>query len=89
MDIKRRASAGTLESSDVLISVRPADKLILKIESPVFAQYGEQIEKVCREVLAAFNITSGEIHLQDQGALDCTIKARLETAVRRSLSQDD
>jgi citrate lyase subunit gamma (acyl carrier protein) len=84
MEIKQQASAGTLESSDVLVTVRPADNLLLKIESPVLAQYGEQIEKVCREVLSALAVTGGEIHLQDQGALDCTIRARLETALRRS-----
>ncbi|HZW97513.1 MAG TPA: citrate lyase acyl carrier protein [Bacillota bacterium] len=89
MEIKQQAAAGTLESSDVLITVCPADKLVLKIESPILAQYGEQIEKVCREVLAALDVTGGEIHLQDHGALDCTIRARLETAIRRSTGQGD
>ncbi len=88
MKIIKTASAGTLESSDILVTVQPADILKLELESPVLAQYGEQIEETVRTVLTGLGVKAGLITLQDQGALDCTIRARLETAVRRGAEQE-
>ena len=52
MEIKKAASAGTLESSDAQITVEPNKKGInLSIESTVINQYGKQIEKVVLETL--------------------------------------
>jgi citrate lyase acyl carrier protein len=34
-------------------------------------------------MLEEFNIEEGNIKIQDMGALDCTIKARIETAILR------
>lgn len=38
--------AGTMESSDVLITVRPSEKINIKVESTVFDYFGEQIKKL-------------------------------------------
>ncbi len=84
MKIKKQAMAGTLESSDVLIKVSDADSLIISIESPVLAQFGEQIETVIRNVLNEQKIEKAHIEVIDHGALDCTIEARLLTAIARS-----
>ena len=76
----RMAVAGTLESSDVMVRVRPAEVLSLEIKSPVLEQYGDAIRQTVAEVLADRGVTAAEIELIDRGALDCTIRARLETA---------
>ncbi|NLC89602.1 MAG: citrate lyase acyl carrier protein [Clostridiaceae bacterium] len=82
----RMAVAGTLESSDVMVRVRPAEVLSLEIKSPVLEQYGDAIRQTVAEVLADRGVTAAEIELIDRGALDCTIRARLETALERALS---
>ena len=84
MQIKEKARAGTLESGDVLVTVQPWDRLELTLESPVKAQFGDQILDLARKVLDREGIESGRISLEDQGALDCTIQARLTTALRRA-----
>ena len=84
MQIKDKARAGTLESGDVLVTVQPWDRLELTLESPVKAQFGDQILDLARKVLDREGIESGRISLEDQGALDCTIQARLTTALRRA-----
>lgn len=81
----RMAVAGTLESSDVMVRVRPAEVLSLEIKSPVLEQYGDAIRQTVAEVLADRGVTAAEIELIDRGALDCTIRARLETALERAL----
>ncbi len=84
MEIKRPASCGTYASSDVFIEVAPGDQgLELTLDSPVKAQFGDQMEATVRKVLQAHGIDNITIRIQDQGALDCTLIARLETALAR------
>lgn len=84
MQIKKQAKAGTLESSDAEVQVYPSDEIKVEIKSTVYAQFGKQIEKVVKKVLDNFEIESGKIYVDDRGALDCTIKSRVETAILRS-----
>lgn len=84
MVIENKANAGTLESSDALVNVYPSDELKIEVESTVYAQFGRQIEETVRSVVDKFEITSGEFSIDDRGALDCTIKSRVETAILRA-----
>ena len=85
MEIKKAAMAGTLESSDAQIMVEPGeDKVELIIESSVIHQYGKQIRNVVMETLERLGVTTGIVKVVDKGALDCTLKARVECAVFRS-----
>ncbi|HCX04621.1 MAG TPA: citrate lyase acyl carrier protein [Clostridiales bacterium] len=85
MKIQGTAIAGTLESNDVLITLSPSsnNKVEIDLSSIVKKQFGDQIEEIVREMLEEFNIEEGNIKIQDMGALDCTIKARIETAILR------
>jgi citrate lyase subunit gamma (acyl carrier protein) len=85
--IENVAKAGTLESNDILIMVAPNPKggINLKIESIVFKQFGKVIEKTIMDKLIELNVEEGIIIAQDKGALDYTIKSRVETAVKRSI----
>ena len=85
MEVKKAAMAGTLESSDAQVTVEPGtDGIELSIESSVINQYGKQIKKVVLETLDRLDVTSGKVTVVDKGALDCTLKARVECAVYRS-----
>lgn len=85
MDILKPAVAGTLESSDVEVSIEPCVKgLIVNVESSVMNQYGSQIKKVVEETLKRLDVKKAIVNVNDKGALDCTIKARVECAVYRS-----
>jgi citrate lyase subunit gamma (acyl carrier protein) len=85
MEIKKPAIAGTLESSDCQVTVEPGDgKIEFALESAVINQYGNQIRKVVMETLNNLGIHDVKIAIVDKGALDCTIKARVEGAVSRS-----
>ncbi len=82
--IIRRASAGTLESSDVFVTLEPHDGGIeIEIDSVVKNQYGDAIRTAVTEVLAEQQITSARVSIVDRGALDCAIRARVETAALR------
>jgi len=78
-----KTSAGSLESSDCLITISDSSQLEIVIESVVFAQFGEQIKEVIVNTLNEHNITNVLVQCFDKGALDYTIKSRLETALNR------
>ena len=85
MEIKKAAVAGTLESSDCMVTVEPGQgKVDLDLDSAVMRQYGRQIRKVIHETLDRLDVKDVRITVVDKGALDCTIKARVECAVYRS-----
>ncbi len=88
MEITRPAIAGTLESSDCQVTVEAGNGQVeLDLNSAVINQYGNQIRKVVLETLDNIGVDSVKISIVDKGALDCTIKARVEAAVYRSLKQ--
>ncbi len=85
MEIKQPAVAGTLESSDCMVTVEPGQgEIELDLDSVVIRQYGKQIRKVIRETLDRLDVKNAKVTVVDKGALDCTIKARVECAVYRS-----
>ena len=83
MEIIKSASAGTMESSDVYVEIEPAQNLEVQLESVVQAQFGEQIQSVVREVLSENGVEKASVRVIDRGALECVIRARVETAILR------
>ena len=87
--ILRSASAGTLESSDVYVEIAPAENgITIDLNSVVQAQFGEDILAVVREVLTECGVDKAKLTIQDRGALDCVIRARVETAVLRGRGEN-
>lgn len=85
MEIKKAAVAGTLESSDCMVTVEPGQgRIELDLDSAVIRQYGKRIRQVIRETLDRLDVKDAKVTVVDKGALDCTIKARVECAVYRS-----
>ena len=84
MDILKSASAGTMESSDAYVEIEPGSVgLEINLESVVQKQFGEAIKLVVKEVLAEYGVENAIVRVVDRGALECVIRARVETAVLR------
>ncbi|HHX81225.1 MAG TPA: citrate lyase acyl carrier protein [Acholeplasmataceae bacterium] len=75
--------AGSIESSDCLITAEASNELDIKIESSVYEFFGKQIRKVILETLEELGIKTIRIHINDKGALDYTIRSRLISAIKR------
>ena len=84
MEIRKWATAGTMQSSDLTVQVEPADRLEVVIDSTVKKQFEHLIRARVDEVLARHAVTSGRISITDRGALDYAIEARVEAALRRA-----
>lgn len=89
MEIKREAMAGTLESSDIMVTVAPAAAGVqIELNSSVEQYYGDSIRATMQKVLAELGVTQATVTAVDHGALDCTIRARMTTAVKRACKED-
>ena len=90
MEILKPAIAGTLESSDAQVTVEPGqDGIELSLTSSVMNQYGRQIKATVLETLERLDVQHVRITIVDKGALDCTLKARVQCAVFRSCGQSE
>ena len=81
------AQAGTMESSDLLITLSPGTAgsgIQMTLESPMKIQYGDQIQAAVKAALTEFALADVTVDINDKGALDCTIQARVRTAVERA-----
>lgn|SRR5574344_1954659 len=84
MEILKSAAAGTLESSDCMVTVEPGEGITLDLSSSVMNQYGRQIKAAVLETLERLGVQNANVTVVDKGALECTLKARVECAVFRS-----
>jgi citrate lyase subunit gamma (acyl carrier protein) len=84
MNISKNATAGTMQSSDVVVRVEPADHLEIQIESTVKKQFEHLIRARIEAVLQKHAVTRAVVKVSDRGALDYAIEARVETALRRA-----
>ena len=86
MELKKPAVAGTLESSDVQITLRPnpGQGIQINLQSDVKAMFGDAIEATVRHLLSEFDVRDALVDVNDKGALDFAIRARMECAVCRA-----
>ncbi|MEG0068577.1 citrate lyase acyl carrier protein [Cetobacterium sp.] len=85
MTINKPVKCGTLESNDIFVMLTPNESgIVIELESVVEKQFGAHIKNVIEDKLKEMGITSVLVKAQDKGALDYTIRARIEGAVKRS-----
>lgn len=86
-EINKTTQSGTLESNDIMIIVSPAAQnsgISIDLESNVILQYGDDIRGIIRKTLAEADVRDIQVKAVDRGALDCTIRARMLTALSRA-----
>lgn len=86
MKITHPAVAGTLESGDVMLRIAPLDtpEIDLQISSSVEKQFGDAIRATLLALLARYEVNGVQLIVDDKGALDCILRARLETLLVRA-----
>ena len=89
MKIKKPAICGTLESSDIQVTIRPNEGggIEIELESVVKAIFGDAITETVREVLGEFKVKDARVTLVDKGALDCVIRSRMQAAILRACEE--
>lgn len=71
MEIRRNAVAGTLESSDIMVTIEPGcGGIDIRLDSVVQKQFGGQIRRVITETLEELGVAAATVTAVDRGALD-------------------
>lgn len=87
------SQAGTLESGDIQIFLSPAADaaagISINLTSPVLKKFGQAIRNVLTQELTQAGLTQVQVTANDRGALDCTIRARILTAIERGLTKEE
>ncbi len=91
MKILRSTQAGTLESQDILVTVKKGKTgtgIVINLESSSSVQYGRKIREEIESIIKEFEVEDVNIQAIDKGALGFTIKARTETALSRAVQKE-
>ncbi|MFI3227557.1 MAG: citrate lyase acyl carrier protein [Clostridia bacterium] len=86
MEFKKPAVCGTLESSDIMITILAQDEkdITVELSSSVEKQFGDDIRQLIKQTVSDLGVDGVFVKAVDKGALDCTIKARVKTAIFRA-----
>ncbi len=85
MNVTTTAVAGTMESSDVMVTMAPREGgIAIDLDSTVEKQFGRAIRAAILEELDKLGIASAEVRVVDKGALECVIRARVKACAYRA-----
>lgn len=82
----KTSQAGTLESMDCLVTLEEAPAgtgVRIEISGASAARFKSAMEKKINETLAALGASDLSVTVQDNGALDIVLGARVEAAYKR------
>jgi citrate lyase subunit gamma (acyl carrier protein) len=88
MDIIKSATAGTLESCDAAVTVEALNGALEVVVESADKRFAARVREVATAALAELGITSARVTIRDRSALDCTIRARVQTACLRATGRE-
>jgi citrate lyase subunit beta / citryl-CoA lyase len=73
---------------EMILQLRGEGGIVIDLKSKVQVLYGASIRKLCTDILVFFGIRDALLAVNDSGALDWVIGARLESAVKQLINTD-
>jgi len=70
------------------IEMTSSGGIILEIKSKVKTLFGKSIEKLARDILNYFDIKNARLTIEDAGALELVIAARMEAAIKKAMKTE-
>lgn len=85
--------AGNCEKTDrsdcrIALTLKKSGGIQISLNSKVSVLYGASIRQTCEQVLAFFGIDHAELQIDDSGAADFVIAARLEACIKQLIETD-
>ena len=93
MNMNKQSTAGNRGSgikSDCYVELEllPYGGIQIELKSKVKALYGESIERLANDILNVFGIKNARLSIEDTGALEIIIAARIEAAIKKIVDTD-
>ena len=91
MKVLKTAVTGTMESSDIMVTIAPNEGagIAIELDSSVEKQFGKAIRATITETLTELDIQDAKVSAVDKGSLDCVIRARVKARAYRACERDD
>lgn len=91
MEVLTNSYAGSLESGDIFVQIKPnADKgILVDLKSTVQRQFGDQIKETAMTTLQKLGVLNALVSMDDKGALDPVIEARVAAAAYRAAQSEN
>jgi citrate lyase subunit beta/citryl-CoA lyase len=86
--IAGNAGPGVKSDCRVVFTPRNSGGRVIDLKSRVEAYYGNSIRKLAGDMLDLFGVEHGELQIEDSGALEFVLAARIEAAVKAVLDTD-
>ena len=88
--IATAGNTGPKVRSDCFVTLELKDSggITINQKSKVSVMYGDENEKLCRDILNFFGIKNAHLELEDKGALPLVISARMEAAIKELIDTD-
>lgn len=83
--LQKSAKSGSDGKCDCIVTVEPADSVLLEYKSKNSVVYKKRTEKLVLETAARYGLNGIKVSIEDFGALGFVIQARLEVAIERAL----
>ncbi len=83
--LNRTVQCGTLESSDCLVTLSASETLRIDYRGGNAGLFRDRVKTIAMELLGLHGLESVALSVQDNGALEVTLRARMETAIERFL----
>jgi len=80
--------AGTRSDCFMTLEIKKSGGIHIDLKSKVDSLYGDSIKNLCSNGLKFFNIEHANLTVEDSGALDFVIAARLEACVKQAFETD-
>jgi len=76
--------------SDCFVSIELANSngIVINLESKVKKLFGDSIINLAKDILKEFNIENAILNIEDSGALDFVIAARIEAAIKQIIDSE-
>ena len=89
-DMTTAGNKGKTVRGDCFVVLTPDPKIALEIrvESHVQSMYGDAIKALAQKVFHHFGIETGKVLIEDSGALDFVLAARIEACIKKAFDSD-
>ena len=84
---ERIGFAGSFDSNDCLVTVKESKDTQIKIDSIVSDYFYDDILSCVKNAITESGVKNISVEIQDKGALDFTIRARVLTAIKRFMEE--